>query len=112
MLDSLALTIPAYMLIVICLNVLIALCVFKAAMSLWRWRCQLAHVAQLLASENLSGLSQQARYKLTYRRVQLAQMQLTWVSQQALWQQRSRQIKQARQLIGLLQLVLLSRRDR
>ncbi|MFK8184819.1 MAG: hypothetical protein AB8B99_15720 [Phormidesmis sp.] len=102
------------MLIAICLNCLLALFVCWLALSLWRWRCHLSRLAQQLegCEGDLKLLPQQARYGLTHRRVQIAQTQFRWVKFLALWQQRSRQLKQLRQLIRLLQLVLLSRRVR
>lgn len=98
--------------VVICLNCLIALCVFWLASGLWQWRCRLALWAQQL--EQREGefrlRSQQARYGLTYRRVQIAQTQLAVATQLARWQQRSRQIRAIQQLIRLFQLVSLLRR--
>ena len=98
--------------IAVCLNALLATFVFWLALCLWRWRCALlCFVYQLERSaEDLSAAPQQARYSLTYKRVQMAQTKLKLVRTLALWQRRSHQLKQTQRLLRLLRLIVISRR--
>jgi len=103
-----------FMWIVIFLNALLAASVLWLTGVFWRWRRQLACLAQQLeaSAADVSLMPQQVRYSLARRRFQIAQTQLTLMSHLALWQKRSRQLKQLKQLIRLLQLALLSRKLR
>lgn len=98
----------------VCLNGLITIFVLRLTLWLWRWRYRLQEVAQQLdhSERELAISSQAVRYSLAHRRVQVAQSRLSVLKSFAVWEQRSKQIKQVRQLVRLLQLVLVVRNGR
>lgn len=96
---------------VICLNCLLAVLVCWLAKVLWQWRCAIAQLTRQLQSyePNASTTPQQVGYALMQRRAQIAEMRLGIAQGMVQWQQRSRQIKQAWQLIQILRTVLTYR---
>ena len=94
------------MIVVACLNAMMAAAVCWLAYRLWRWRDRLILLNQTLSKTSLSP--QAAGYRLTIHRAQIAQARLGFAQMQT----RSQQLVQTLRLIRMLQTILLYRRRR
>ena len=91
------------MLIVICLNCLLAALVGWLTYRLWGCRRYLTRLSALLQSPDLSSQwAPQMSYQLALKRAQIAETRLGV----ARWQRRSQQIRQVLQVIAYLQMLL------
>ena len=94
------------MILVACLNAMIAAAVCWLAYRLWQWRDRLVSLNQALSKP--SQFPQTAGYSLMVRRAQIAQARLTVAQVQT----RSQQLVQTLKLIRMLQTLSLYRRRR
>ncbi len=96
------------MLVVICINGLLAAGVIKLTYGIWQWRHQLVRLNYDLQQAQVNaGLidPQQVGYHLTASRAQILAARLNM----ARWQKLSRQIYQALQLFGIVRSLLIYR---
>lgn len=99
------------MLVVICINCLLAAGVIKLTCGIWQWRYQLVRLNHnLQQAQANAGLidPQQVGYYLAASRAQILAARLSM----ARWQKLSRQIHQALQLMGIVRSLLLYRTGR
>ncbi|PZO57634.1 MAG: hypothetical protein DCF15_06725 [Phormidesmis priestleyi] len=97
------------MLIVVCINCLLAVGVIKLTYGLWQWRPQLVDLNHDLQQAQVNpGLltdPRQVGYRLTASRAQILAARLGM----ARWQKLTRQIDQVLQLVGIVRSLLLYR---